>query len=128
MKSPYIKKKSGVRVVVDYADTRFSKYAMEYLCENEKNRETVFACSNRSNMLSQKNCRKSRDTVPLMHRRIAIEKKRPAMCCRSRLVSTPKCQQPRKSSISLIAKPSKPPGASPRVFSMVCRDSNRNLM
>ena len=32
-KSPYLKKKSGVRVVIDYADTRFSNFA------------TVFACS-----------------------------------------------------------------------------------
>ena len=39
------KKKSGVRVVVDYADTRFSNFANEYLRENEKFRETVFACS-----------------------------------------------------------------------------------
>ena len=32
-------------VVVDYADTRFSNFAIEYLLENETFRETVFACS-----------------------------------------------------------------------------------
>ena len=32
-------------VVVDYADTRYSNFAIEYLLENETFRETVFACS-----------------------------------------------------------------------------------
>ena len=31
--------------IVDYADTGFSSFAIEYLRENEKFRETVFACS-----------------------------------------------------------------------------------
>ena len=44
-KLPYLEKNSGVRVVVDYADTRFSNFAIEYFRENEKVRETVFACS-----------------------------------------------------------------------------------
>ena len=48
-KSPYIKKKIRVRVVVDYGDTRISNFAIEYLCKNEKVCETVFACS-RSNL------------------------------------------------------------------------------
>ena len=48
-KLPYLKKNS---------DTGFSNFAIEYLRENEKVRETVFACSfhmgPRSNLLSQK--------------------------------------------------------------------------
>ena len=40
-----IKKKSGVHVVVDYTDTQFSNFAIEYLCKNEKVGVTVFACS-----------------------------------------------------------------------------------
>ena len=44
-KPPYLKKNLGVRVVLDYADTGFSNFAIEYLRENEKVRETVFACS-----------------------------------------------------------------------------------
>ena len=35
-KSPYLKRKSGVRVVVDYEDTRFLNIANEYLRKNEK--------------------------------------------------------------------------------------------
>ena len=35
-KSPYLKRKSGVRVVVDYEDTRFLNFAIEYLRKNEK--------------------------------------------------------------------------------------------
>ena len=38
-------RKSCVCVVVDYADTRFSNFAIEYLRENEICRKTVFACS-----------------------------------------------------------------------------------
>ena len=44
-KRPYLKKNVRVRVVIDYADTRFSNFANEYLCKNEKVRITVFACS-----------------------------------------------------------------------------------
>ena len=45
------------------------KFAIEYLRENGKVRETVFACSNRSyraqfESFKQKNGRKSRDAVP----------------------------------------------------------------
>ena len=42
-------------------------FAIEYLCENEKFRETVFACSYGAQVESskQKNGQKSRDTVPL---------------------------------------------------------------
>ena len=49
----------------DYADTRFSNFAIKYLLENEKARETVYACLYlaRSNLLSKKNGQKSRDTV-----------------------------------------------------------------
>ena len=32
-------------VINDYADTQFSNFAIEYLHEREKVRETVFACS-----------------------------------------------------------------------------------
>ena len=45
MKISLSKEKAGVRVVVDYADTKFSNVAIDYLRENEKFRETVFACS-----------------------------------------------------------------------------------
>ena len=45
-------------IVADYAYTRFSNFAIEYLRENEKVRKTVFACScglgPRSNLLSTK--------------------------------------------------------------------------
>ena len=44
-KPPYLKKNSGVHVVIDYSDTGFSIFAIEYLRENEKVRETVFDCS-----------------------------------------------------------------------------------
>ena len=65
-KLPYRKKNSGVSIVVDYADTGFSNFAIEYLRENEKVRETVFACSyGTQNLLSQTNCQKSRETVLL---------------------------------------------------------------
>ena len=49
----------SVRVIVEYADMRFSIFAIEYLRENEKVLETVFAFQ------AKKNYRKSRDTVPL---------------------------------------------------------------
>ena len=55
-KSQYLKNKLCVRVVKDYADTQFSNFAIEYLHENLKIRETVFVCSYgpRSNILSKK--------------------------------------------------------------------------
>ena len=34
-----------VRIVVDYAVLLFLNFGIEYLCENEKVRETIFACS-----------------------------------------------------------------------------------
>ena len=34
-----------VRLVKDYADTRYLMFAIEYIHENEKVRETVFVCS-----------------------------------------------------------------------------------
>ena len=52
-----------------YADTRFSNFAIEYLLENKKVRELVFACSYGAQVecfKQNKNGRKSRDTVPLM--------------------------------------------------------------
>ena len=66
-KSPYLKKKSGVRVVVVYRDTQFSNFAIKYLRESEKCRETIFAFSYGAKVESfkQKNGRKSLDTVPL---------------------------------------------------------------
>ena len=51
-------KKLRVRVVNDYADTRFSNLVIEYLCENEKVRETVFVCSYGAQIESFKQKRK----------------------------------------------------------------------
>ena len=45
-KFSYLKKNLGVGIVVDYADMQFSNFVSEYLWENKKVRETVFACSN----------------------------------------------------------------------------------
>ena len=52
---------------VDYEDTQFSNFAIEYLHER-KVCETVFASSYGAQVKSfkQKNGRKSRDTVPLI--------------------------------------------------------------
>ena len=44
-KSLYLKKKLLVSIVADYADTRLSNFALAYLRENEKVRDTVVACS-----------------------------------------------------------------------------------
>ena len=44
-KCSYLKKFLHVGVVIDYADTQFSNFAIEYLHENEKVCETVLACS-----------------------------------------------------------------------------------
>ena len=48
-------------------DTQFSSFAIEYLHENEKIRETVFVCSYvaQEESFMQKNGRKFCDTVPL---------------------------------------------------------------
>ena len=56
-----------VSVVKDYADTQEIISLWKYLCENEKFRETVFACSYSAQVESfrPKNGHKSRDTVPL---------------------------------------------------------------
>ena len=64
---PYLKKNSSVRVVVDDADTRFSNFAIEYLRKNKKVAKPFLPVhmGPRSNLLSQKNGKKSRDTVPL---------------------------------------------------------------
>ena len=35
----------GVCVVVDYNDTWFLNFVIEYLCENKKFHESVFSCS-----------------------------------------------------------------------------------
>ena len=45
MKKPIPKEKFGYPRNHDYADTQFSNFAIEYLHEREKVRETVFACS-----------------------------------------------------------------------------------
>ena len=45
MKKPIPKEKFGYLRNHDYADTQFSNFAIEYLHEREKVRETVFACS-----------------------------------------------------------------------------------
>ena len=67
-KPPYLTKKSGVLVVVDYADTGFSIFAIEYLRENENVCKTVFACSYgaKAESFKPKNSQKYRDTVPLI--------------------------------------------------------------
>ena len=67
-KSPYLKKKIGIRVVVDFMDTRFSNFAIKYLRENKKFRKTIFSCSYGAHVESLKtkqNGRKSCDTAPL---------------------------------------------------------------
>ena len=63
----YLKKKLLVSIVADYADTRLSNFALAYLRENKKVRDTVVACSYGAQVESfkQKNGRKSRNTVPL---------------------------------------------------------------
>ena len=68
MKTSESKENVCVRVVIDYVDMWFSNFAIEYLCENEKDRNTIFACSYGAQVESFKqklNCQKSRDTVPL---------------------------------------------------------------
>ena len=44
-KQRYLKKNSGVCVIIYYQDTGFSIFTIEYLCENEKVHETIVACS-----------------------------------------------------------------------------------
>ena len=58
MKISVSKEKSGVCVVVDYTDTWFSNFAIKYLHENEKFRETVFAFSYGAQVESFKQKRK----------------------------------------------------------------------
>ena len=57
MKTTVSKEKFCVRLVNNYADKRFSNFAIKYLRKNEKFCETIFAWSMgpRSNILSQKN-------------------------------------------------------------------------
>ena len=54
MKALVPKEKLRVGVVVDFADTRFSNFAIEYLRENETVCETIFACSYRAQVESFK--------------------------------------------------------------------------
>ena len=62
----YLKKNLRVRLVNVNADTRFSNFAIEYLWENKKVRETVFASSyGAKSIFKQKNWQKSRDTASL---------------------------------------------------------------
>ena len=44
-KPPHLKKSLPACVVVDYADTQFSIFAIEYLRKKEKVCENIFACS-----------------------------------------------------------------------------------
>ena len=66
--------KSRVLIVVDYADTRFSNFAIEYLRKNKtKSLQNCFCLFNvhigpKSNLFRQKNGRQSSDTVPLRWR------------------------------------------------------------
>ena len=64
----YLKKNLRLCLILDYSDTQFSNFAIEYLREKERVRETVFACSYGAQVESykQKNRRKSRDTVPAL--------------------------------------------------------------
>ena len=55
------------RVVNDYEDTRFSKFAIEYLHKNEKVRESSYEAQVDS--FKQKNDQKSRDNV---HYRLGV--------------------------------------------------------
>ena len=66
-KCSYLKKNLSVGVVVDFADTWFLNFAIEYLRENEKVRKTVFSCSYGAQIecFKQNKCRKSCDTVPV---------------------------------------------------------------
>ena len=52
-------------IVVNYADTLFSNFANEFLCENETVHETVFAglCGDQVESFKQNKCRKSCDTL-----------------------------------------------------------------
>ena len=50
----YLRLKLRVRVNGDYMDTRLSKLVIDYFCENEKVRETIYTCLYGD----------SRDTVP----------------------------------------------------------------
>ena len=66
MKISVSKEKLCVRVLVDYADTRFSNFVNEYLRENKKVRETVLLFIwGPGRILSNEGGQKSRDTVPL---------------------------------------------------------------
>ena len=69
MKISTSKKKSGVGVIVNYADTRFLTFAIEYLRENKFFLAKPFLpihLGPRSNLLSRKKMIKnSRDSVPL---------------------------------------------------------------
>ena len=59
--------KTCISVVVDYADTRFSNFVIAKVCENEKIRDTILACSCGAQIESNEpknRSRKSRDTVP----------------------------------------------------------------
>ena len=77
-KSPHLKKKLLVCVLVDYADTQFSNFAIEYLRENEKVHKTVFACSYGTQIeyfKQQKYCQKPRDTVPFKACNLRLQSK-----------------------------------------------------
>ena len=62
-----LKKKLRVHVIVDYADTQLSNFAIEFLRENEKFAQLFLPVDMgpRSNLLRKENSRKYRNTVPL---------------------------------------------------------------
>ena len=62
-----VAKEKFVLIVVDYVDIRFLNFAIEYLRENEKAHETVFAFSYgaRSNLLCKKKRVENLVTLPL---------------------------------------------------------------
>ena len=80
----YSSKPSGVCVVVDYAERWFSNFVIEYLRENKKglrNYFCLFIRGPRSNLLSKKYGRKSRDTVPFNSQKYSMTLVRKIMRC-----------------------------------------------
>ena len=64
MKPPYLKKKSGIRIVVDYWDTRFSRISSR---KQKDPLEAVLAYGTQVESFKQNNNQKSPDTVPLIY-------------------------------------------------------------
>ena len=67
MKITYLKKELCVCTVVEYADMRISNFAIEYLCKTKMFAKPFWPVpmGPRSNLLSKKNGKNSRDTTTL---------------------------------------------------------------